>query len=112
MNEGQTERTAENLQNNNYSKEGNICSMLHDFYNKNMLSVIVLVWFWAIIFIGGAVYCGIQFFKADQTRDQIMYAVIFVCCWQGITIHRNAIARQIKRLELRIAERDQTTKGK
>ncbi|MBN2019254.1 MAG: hypothetical protein JW749_03405 [Sedimentisphaerales bacterium] len=121
MKDGQTEKTAENSQMFSDSKDGSLCSMLHDFYNKNMLSVVVLVWIWAIIFIAGAVYSGTRFFDADQTRDQVMFAAIFICCFQGVglikvfawqMIHRNAVTRQIRRLELRIAERDQTIKGK
>ena len=89
-----------------------ICSMMHDFYNRKMLQVVVLVWFWAVLFIAGAVYSGVRFFKTEQTRDQIMFAALFVCCWQGIAmikvfawlmIHRNALERQIKQIELKSA---------
>jgi Na+/melibiose symporter-like transporter len=115
MNDEQTKTT------NNDSDDLSLCSMFHDFYNRRMLSVVILVWLWAIIFIGGAVYSGIQFFNTDRLRDQIMHAAIFICCFEGVVlikifawqmIHRNAIKRHIKRLELRIAELDQTIKGK
>jgi ABC-type multidrug transport system permease subunit len=95
------------------SKEDTLCSMLHDFYNRNMLSIVILVWTFSIIFIIGAIYCGMQFFQTETTRSQIMYAVIFLCCVQFIgqmkifawqTIHKNSIKREIKRLELRLEE--------
>jgi len=113
MNNEQTERITENQQIFDDSKEDTLCSMLHDFYNRNMFSVVVLAWFWAIIFIAGAVYSGTQFFNSDQTQRQIMFAAIFICCWQGVVlikvfawqmIHRNAVKRQIKRLEIRVSE--------
>jgi uncharacterized membrane protein YbjE (DUF340 family) len=103
------------------SKEDSIMSMARDFCSRKMWSTAVLVWIWAIIFFAGAVYSAIQFFETDQTQSQIMYAAIFVPCVLGIgfmkvfaweMIHRNSIKREIKRLELRIAELNQTVKDK
>ena len=103
------------------SKENTLCSMLKEFYNRQMFTVVAIVWFWAVIFIAGAVYSGTQFFNTDQARGQIMYAAIFICCFQGVglikvfawqMIHRNAIKREIKRLELRITELNETVKNK
>ncbi|MDD5063882.1 MAG: hypothetical protein PHQ35_03865 [Phycisphaerae bacterium] len=103
------------------SRENTLRSMIGDFYNRKMFSIVVLVWIWAIIFIGGAIYSGIQFFNTDLLREQIMYAVIFLCCFQGIAmikifawqiIHKNSLKREVKRLELRIAELAETVKNK
>jgi hypothetical protein len=89
-------------------KEDSIWSMASDFYGRKMLSVIILVWIWAIIFIVGAVYCGVEFYKTDRTKSQIMYAALFVCCFQGIClmkifawqmIHRRAVKREIRKLK-------------
>ena len=91
----------------NESKEDSIWSMASDFYSRKMLSVVILVWIWAIIFIAGVIYCGVEFFKTDQTKSHIMYAAIFVCCFHGIClmkifawqmIHRQGIKREIRRL--------------
>jgi len=99
------------------SKEDSIWSMVGDFYNRKMLSFVILLWVWAIIFIVGSVYCGIQFFKAEQNKYLIMYAAGFVCFVHGISlikifawqiIHRNGLRREIKRLEIRIAELNRT----
>jgi cellulose synthase/poly-beta-1,6-N-acetylglucosamine synthase-like glycosyltransferase len=103
------------------SRENTLRSMLKEFYNKKMLSVVILVWFWAIIFIAGAVYSGIQFFNTDQTQRQIMFAAIFIVCWQVVgqlkgfawlMIHKNSIKREIKRLEFRIVELSDIMKNK
>jgi hypothetical protein len=96
-------------------------SMVKDFYNRQMLPIIIFVWIWAIIFIVGAVYTGIKFFETDQTKCQIMYAAIFVCFIQFVSlmkifawqmIHRNNVTREIKKLELAISELHETVKNK
>jgi len=87
-------------------KEDSIWSMASDFYSRKMLPVAIIIWIWAIIFIVGIVYCGVEFYKSDQTKSQIMYAALFVCCFQGIclmktlggqVIHRQGIKRAIKK---------------
>ena len=103
------------------SRQDGLMSMIGDFYNKKMLSMVVLVWSMGIIFMAGAIYSGIEFFRTSEIRYQIMYVVIFMTClqWVGLlkifawqVIHRNSIKREIKRLELSIAELNQTVKGK
>jgi hypothetical protein len=103
------------------SKENTLRSMLKEFYSRQMFTVVAFVWFWAVIFIAGAVFCAIRFFNADQTSDQIMFAAIFICCWQGLglikifawqMIHRSHTERQIKKVELRIAELNDMIKSK
>jgi len=111
MNEEEIKKMLED--NYDESRENTLRSMLKAFYNRKMLSIVILVWIWAIIFLAGAVYSGFQFFNTDQTQYQIMFATIFIFCCQGVgqmksfawlMIHRNSITREIKRLELRIAE--------
>jgi Family of unknown function (DUF6768) len=101
-------------------RENTFRSMLGDFYNRKMLFTATFVWVWGVAVVAGAVYCGVRFFDAEQTRAQIMYAAIFVCCIQFLAltkifawqmIHRNGILREIKRLELRIAELSQKGDG-
>jgi cellulose synthase/poly-beta-1,6-N-acetylglucosamine synthase-like glycosyltransferase len=103
------------------SRENTLRSMLKEFYNRKMLSVVILVWIGAVIFIAGAVYTGIQFFNTDQTQRQIMFAAIFIVCWQVVgqlktfawlMIHKNSIKREIKRLEFRIVELSDIMKSK
>lgn len=95
------------------SREDTVWSMVGDFYSRKMLSTVILVWVWAIICFAGAAYSAIQFFKTDETQLQIMYAAIFICCVHGIGLmkifawemmHRHGIKREIKKLEIRIAE--------
>ena len=103
------------------AREDTIRSIVSDFYSRKLLSTAILVWVWAIIFFAGAVYSAVQFSKTDDTKSQIMYAAIFVPCVLAIgfmkvfawgMVHRHSIKREIKRLELRIAELSQTVKDK
>jgi hypothetical protein len=103
------------------SREDTIRSIVSDFYSRRLLSTAILVWVWAVIFFAGAVYSAIQFLKTDDAKSQIMYAAIFVPCVLAIgfmkvfawgMVHRHSIKREIKRLELRIAELSEVVKNK
>jgi hypothetical protein len=102
------------------SKEDTIRSMIGDFYNRKMVSIIFFFWIFMILFMAALVYSGIKFFKTEQVQSQIMYSTIFISCLLGGSIvkvfawqmiHRNSIKREIKRLELRIVELGQTVKS-
>jgi len=86
-----------------------------------MLPTVVLVWGMGITFMAGAIVSAVMFFATEQVQYQIMWAVIFLTCIQWVgsmkifawqMIHRNGIKREIKRLELRIAELSETVKNK
>ncbi len=105
----------------NDSKEDTLRSMLGDFYNKKMTFIIILVWIEFLIILALAIFSGIKFFETDQVASQIMYATIFICCIQFFVlikvfalhmISKNSIKREIKRLEIRIAELNETVKDK
>jgi hypothetical protein len=101
------------------SRETTISSMLKDFYNRRMLSIVIFLWVWGLLFFVGAVYSAVQFFKDIEMKSQLMYVAIFLCCCQFLgmikvfawqIIHRNGLRREIKRLELRIAQLNETVK--
>jgi hypothetical protein len=98
-------------------REDTLGSMLRDFYNRRMLSIVVIVWAWGLFIIGVAVYSAVMFFRTEQTRPQMMYAALFIVCCQFVAlmkifawqmIHRNSIKREIKKLEIRIADLTET----
>jgi hypothetical protein len=73
----------------------------------------ILVWVYLWVFTGLAVFAAVQFFRIDGLADKLMYATIFLMLclfagmmkmWYWMLMNRNALAREIKRLELRIAE--------
>ncbi len=119
MEDEQIKKIIEDMQDN--SKQEGFMTMLGDFYNRKTLSVAIFAWVWGIVFIIGAIYCGIQFFGVENTRDQIMYASLFITFMIFLSIikvfawelmNRNNIKRELKRLELRIAELTEIVKSK
>ena len=117
------EEQIKNMLNDDYdlTRELTFGSMIKDFYNKKMKTLVILVWTFALVFIAGAVICAIKFTQTTDTKLLIMYATLFLVCahwvdlmkifaWQ--MIHRNNLKREIKRLEIRIAELNQTIQDK
>jgi hypothetical protein len=103
------------------SKEDTLLSMVGQLYSREMFPSFVAHAAYSLPFIALAVFCGIQFFMTDQLQFHVMYAAIFVCCVQFVILrkniywqmlHRNSVSREIKRLEIRIAELNQTVKEK
>ena len=95
------------------SKEETLRGIVREFYSRRLLSTVILVWGWAIAFIALAAYSATQFFKVDQTRGQIMYAALFLIGAYGVglmkifaweMLHRSSIRRDLRRVELRVAE--------
>jgi len=105
----------------NESREDSLLSMTGQLYSAQMLPSMLVHGVYSLPFIAGAIFCGIKFFRTDQVQLQIMHATIFACCIQFMIfsknkywqmLHRHNINREIKRLELRIAELDATVKNK
>jgi hypothetical protein len=99
------------------SKEDGLRSIVREFYSRRLLSNALLTWAAGIVFLGLAVFSAVQFFRTDQTRWQIAYAVIFVVAVHEFDVvrlfafqivHRHSIKREIKRLELRVTDLAQT----
>lgn len=120
MNEQEIKKIIEDTEQYDKTKEYSLLGMVGDFYTRKMLSMVIFVWSMGILFMAGAIYSGIEFFKTESTQYQIMYAVIFMTLiqWVGLLktfawqlIHRNSIKRNLKRLELRIAELSQVVKS-
>ena len=103
------------------SREDTLLSMVGQLYSQKMVPSMIVHLAYSLPFIVGAVFCGVKFFKTDQAQYQIMYAAIFVCCiqfcifskakyWQ--MLYKINTSREIKRLELRIAELSEVVKNK
>ena len=103
------------------SREETLRTLAGEFYSRRFRSAAILAWIWGILFFALAAYSAVQFFKAGQVRDQIMYAALFVYgalsvglmkifAWQ--IIHRFSIKRDLKRLELSVAELSQMLKSR
>ncbi len=102
-------------------EEDSLFSLVGELYSKKMFPSMIIHFLYSLPFMFGVIFSGIKFFYTDQTQFQIMHAAIFVCCVQGIIfskakywqmLHEINISREIKRLELRIAELNETVKNK
>ena len=89
------------------------CSMIKDFYNRKMLSIVILTWFWFLVILALAIFSGTKYFQSEEPKDLIFYTSLFIIAMQFVVlmkifawqfIHRNSIKRDIKKLELRITE--------
>lgn len=63
-------------------------------------------------FLGVCIWSVIRFFGETQTREQIMWAVVFLFSaqsigmlklWYWMLMNRNAVTREVKRLEFQVA---------
>jgi len=121
MNDEQVKKIIDSPPEYDESKEDTYCAMARDFFSKKMRWFTINFYAWSISFMAVAIISAILFFKTGDTQYQIMYAAIFICCSLSVgfckaiafvMITRHNIKREIKRLELRIAELNETVKGK
>jgi len=103
------------------SKEETLRGIARDFYSRKMRSTVILMYVWVAVFAALAVYSATQFFKAPQTQGQVMFATLFIVGTHGLgltkilawgMLHETRIKRDVKRMELRIAELNETLKNK
>lgn len=68
--------------------------------------------FWGVVFMVLAVLSAIQFFQAVETRRILLWAAATMFClmavsmmkiWYWMQLNKNALTREIKRLELQVA---------
>jgi len=81
---------------------------------------VILVFVHFFSFFAAAIVFAILFFVVETTQYQIMYATLFVCSaligylikvFGWIMVARNSLKKDIRKLELRIAELAETVKG-
>ncbi len=121
MDKEQIKKIIDNPPEYDESKEDSYISWIRSAFKNCQQWAIILVFAHFFFFLALAIVCGILFSITDSTKYQIMYAAFFVCCiligylikvfgW-GMA-HKNTIQREIKRLELRIAELSEIVKNK
>ena len=97
---------------NDMGDEPSVWEMLLETCRGRRRWLALLGAFWTLGFLVLGVLAAIQFFQVQDTRDQLMWAVATIMCmsavsmlkiWYFMEINKNAITREIKRLELQIA---------
>ena len=88
-------------------------------FRSRMRRWILITWFATLFWVGVAVWAAIAFFRAQDTRDWIMYACIFLFAgmavamlklWYLMEMNRNTHTRESKRVELQLARLAERTK--
>ncbi len=102
-------------------EKGNYLAMVKEFFSRRMRLIAIIFFVHFFFFLALAIVSGVLFLQADHTKHQIMYAAFFVCsfliAYAGKIFTWTVggsyiIKREIKRLELRIAELNETVKNK
>jgi len=98
-------------------REGSARQWLTDFYGRQMRAIAIVSWVNGLLAIALGVYAATAFFRATETKREILYAAIFltavswltaakVMAWLGII--QTSMSREIKRLEVRLSEMAET----
>ncbi|MDR0611564.1 MAG: hypothetical protein LBG58_15760 [Planctomycetaceae bacterium] len=107
----------ETLQNNTNRNVSEISIPMRDVlissFKGEMKKFSLIVWTLMLVFGGLTVVCGTGFFYCDDFKTQLLLIVMahlfilllgLVKLWYWMLANRNGINREIKRLEMRIAE--------
>ena len=93
-------------------EEQNLSEMMLGLFKSKMKWWSVMTFTVTFVWFGFAIYCAIQFFKVEETKDLIMYAtgvmvsmtaIGMLKMWNWMQMDKNAIMREIKRIELQIS---------
>jgi Family of unknown function (DUF6768) len=96
----------------NELEEQNIFQMIGGLYHGKLKWIMVYMNIVMIVIFGLFVYCAIQFFNTDVTNELIKWAVLGTFCmiavgmlklFSWMQIDKNAVLREIKRLELQVS---------
>jgi uncharacterized SAM-binding protein YcdF (DUF218 family) len=96
-------------------RQQGIFEMISDSFRGRQRWMAMLVFFYILLFTAAWVVSAVMFFQTDSadTRGLILWAAAFVVSgnivmmcklWYWNLMNRNALAREIKRLEVRIAQ--------
>jgi len=121
MDREQLKRIIDSPESYDETKAETVYVWVRDWYSRRMRWVMICVYVEFSILLVPAVYSAVVFFRTDQVRSQILHATIFLFCnlWMGfisvfawVMMQRPSVSREIKRLELRIAELSETISNK
>ena len=111
MNHEDIKRIIDDTDDYDEAREDSLLRIAGEFYSRRMSAVTAAAWVNSLVALVVAVLCAVRFFRTDQVKDEILYAVVFVTAiiWiSGVKtiawmeISRKRIARDIKRLEIRL----------
>ncbi len=95
-----------------FANEQSMLEMVFDTFRGTQKWLTFLAIFWGFVFMAGSVVGIIQLFKAQETREHILWGLGVMFCfsavsmmkiWFWMQMNRNSILREIKRVELQVA---------
>ena len=95
-----------------FDEEPSVFEMLMETFRGRHRWLVFLTFFWTLVFMTLGVLSVIKFFGAVELRDMLMWAaasafflsgVSMMKVWYWMELNKNALTREIKRLELQIA---------
>jgi len=95
-----------------FDGDQSMMEMVFDTFRGTQKWLTFLAIFGSFVFMAGSVFGIIQLFKAQETREHILWALGVVFCfiaislmkiWFWMQMNRNSILREIKRVELQVA---------
>ncbi|MHC4983567.1 MAG: DUF6768 family protein [Planctomycetota bacterium] len=94
-------------------REESFREMIAATFRGRLRWMTIYAWVWAWTLTGLTVFAAVKMFLVDNTRELILYTALalgsagmlmFIKLWFWLLMNRNSTTREIKRLELRIAE--------
>ena len=92
--------------------EETLRAQIAETFRGKLRGLTILAWVEQLIFFLLTIFVAVRFFQVESTRDLILYATLFLAClwatvaikmWFWMLLNKNAITREIKRLELQVA---------
>ncbi len=92
--------------------EQNLLQMLGGIFQTKYSWLIIIMNIVSLMMFGLSIYCAIQFLNTNNTNELIKWGAVFAICWSFISMiklfvwmqmDKNAILRELKRLELQVA---------
>ncbi len=87
--------------------------MIADSFRRRGRWIVIMAWIELCTFFALSVFCAWKFFHVTETRDLILWSVSFLLValgtvmlklWYWMLLNRNTVLREVKRLELQIAQ--------
>ena len=92
--------------------ELNILEQVSDSFKRKSVWLILMTMFATLAFVVLSVVCAIKFFQVESVREMIAWSIGFVFCnlavgamkvWYWMELQKNAVTREIKRVELQLS---------
>ena len=93
-------------------EEQNLLNQLGDLFKTKLGWLIIIMNIVTLLLFALSIYCVVQFFSTDITNELIKWAGAFFICWTAVAMlklfvwmqmDKNALLRELKRLELQVA---------